>query len=230
MGLGRRSFSAAALAGLSIALFGAPAQASDADRARSLVRKAKATIDAFALNTDIGDFKGALRQARGVLVFPQVIRAAEVIGGAGGNGVLLVRDEESDSWLGPAFFGMRSASVGVQLGASTTETVILIQSQRALDSLLRGRIQMGGDASLSLWQNGMQSSASAGKDFAAFSVVKGVYAGVSVSGSSLSDLPWLNGAFYGEPIETGEIFKRKLTPPIAAGLRDAVAKAARPES
>ena len=206
------------------ALFvGSSARASDATSAAALVRDAEATIVAFAQDNDIGEFRQALSGAKGVLIFPHVVKAAEVIGGSSGRGVLLVRDQQTGDWIGPAFYALSGVSVGLQLGASTTRTVILLQSKEALDSVYGGKFKLGGDASMSLWENGMSAGALAGKDFAAFSTVKGVYVGISVAGSAIGTRAALNGAYYGVPVSAADILvERKVRNPAAAGLRNAL--------
>lgn len=86
------------------------------------------------------------------------------------------------------------------MGASTTRTVILPQTPRALKSPYSGRIKLGGDSSMSLWENGRSSGALTGKDFAALSTVKGVFVGLSVAGSAIGTRASLKGAYYGVPV------------------------------
>jgi lipid-binding SYLF domain-containing protein len=132
--------SAAALS-LAAALGSPPARAADASTAAALVRKAEGTINSFAQNRDLGDFRQALGQAKGVLIFPQIVKAAELIGGSAGKGVLLVRDEETGAWTGPVFYSMVSASLGLQVGASTTQTVLIVRTHKALQALYDGKVK-----------------------------------------------------------------------------------------
>ena len=95
-----------------------------------------------------------------MLIFPQVLKAGFVLGGSGGNGVLLVRDAKTGGWVGPAFYTMGSASLGFQAGASSAEVVMIINSQKALDSLYSNKVKLGGDASVGDRPQGRRAPAS----------------------------------------------------------------------
>ena len=139
-----------------------PARASDASDAKDLVLKAQATIDQFGRHKEFPTFSPALAKARGVLIFPQVLKAGFVLGGSGGSGVLLVRDTKTGKWIGPAFYTMGSASLGFQAGASAAEVVMIINSQKALDSLYASKVKLGGDASVAIGPKGTGTGVAAG--------------------------------------------------------------------
>ena len=198
----RRSLTVAGVAlAATVAMTGSPsARASDASDAAELVAKAQATIGEFGRNKDFPTFSPALAKARGVLIFPQVLKAGFVLGGSGGSGVLLVRDAKTGKWIGPAFYTMGSASLGFQAGASAAEVVMIVNSQKALDS-----------------------------DFVAYSAVKGAFAGLAIDGSVLDARGGLNSAYYGKkkttPIDI--LVKRQVAnKPESAALQAAVKKAA----
>ena len=106
------------LSGVSLA-----AHASDKSDAEMLVAKAKTTIQAVSTDSDFASLRPALANAKGVLIFPQVLKAGFVLGGSGGSGVLLIRDAATGAWTGPAFYTMGSASIGFQAGAQAAEMV-----------------------------------------------------------------------------------------------------------
>ncbi|WP_431273045.1 lipid-binding SYLF domain-containing protein [Variovorax ureilyticus] len=204
-----------------------PAHASDADDAKALVQKAHTTINAFSHNKDFTGLGAELRQSKGVLIFPQVLKAGFVLGGSGGTGVLLANDGKG-GWVGPAFYTMASASFGFQAGASAAEMVILVRSQKALDSLLTSKVKLGGDASVAIWKKGMGAGATIDADFVAYSTVKGAFAGLSIDGSVLDVRESLNTAFYGKPVTPADIVvKRDVSNPAAASLLAAVSKVAK---
>jgi lipid-binding SYLF domain-containing protein len=225
----RRNFTLTAGALSFAAAFGSlPAQASDAGDAAALVQKAQATVHAFAQNKDFTEFRESLRQAKGVLVFPKVLKAGFVLGGSGGNGVLLVRDEKTGSWSGPAFYSMGSASLGLQAGASSAQVVMLVHSQKALDSLYTSKVKLGGDASVAVWKKGMGAGAALSTDFVSYSMVKGAFAGLAVDGSVLEVRDSLNAAYYGKAVTPPDILvKRDVHNPAAASLQAALKAAAK---
>jgi lipid-binding SYLF domain-containing protein len=220
----RRTIALAAVA-LPTLLIGAslPAQASDASDASSLVQKAQVTLGDFVGNNEFPTLRPALAKAKAVLIFPQILKAGFVLGGSGGSGVLLVHDAATGEWTGPAFYTMGSASLGFQAGASAAEVLMVVNSQKALDSLYTNKLKLGGDASVAVGPKGAGTGASLGADFIVYSTVKGAFAGIAVDGSVLDVRQKLNEGYYGKPTTPVDILvKREPSNPQAAGLRDAL--------
>ena len=230
MDKGRRNFTlAAATVASTLALVSAPARAADdAAEAKKLVTEAQTTINDFASNKDFPTFGPALAKARGVLIFPQILKAGFILGGSGGSGVLLVHDEKTGDWVGPAFYTMGSASLGFQAGASSAEVVMIVNSQKALDSLYSTKVKLGGDASVAVGPKGVGTGASLTADFIVYSTNKGAFAGMAVDGSVLEIRDSLNKGYYGKAVSPIDILvKNAATNPDSAGLRAAVKKSAK---
>ena len=226
MNISRRSLALGVFA-LATATGSAPALASDASEAAELVRKAQATIAGFGANKEFPTFSPALAKAKAVLIFPQILKAGFILGGSGGNGVLLVRDAKSGRWVGPAFYTMGSASLGFQAGASSAEVVMIINSQKSLDSLYSNKVKLGGDASAAIGPKGVGTGTAFDSDFIVYSTVKGAFAGLAVDGSVLDVRQSLNNGYYGRKATPVEILiKQQHKKPEAAGLQAAVKKAA----
>jgi len=229
MNMTRRSLTVAGAAlAVAVATIASPtARASDASDAKELVTKAQATIGDIGRNPDFPTFSPALAKARGVLIFPQVLKAGFVLGGSGGSGVLLVRDAKTGKWIGPAFYTMGSASLGFQAGASAAEVVMIVNSQKALDSLYASKVKVGGDASVAIGPKGTGAGIALDTDFVAYSTVKGAFAGLAIDGSVLDVRKGLNSAYYGKKVTPAEILVRQAaTKPESAALQAAVKKAA----
>jgi len=191
------------------AVAAAPALAADdAAEAKALVANSKEVLSQFAANKDLPTFAPALGKAKAVLIFPQVLKAGFILGGSGGTGVLMVRDAKGD-WTGPAFYTMGSASLGFQAGASAAEVVMIVNSQKALDSLYSNKFKLGGDASVAAGPKGVGTGASVAADFVVYSTVKGAYAGMSVDGSVLDVRQSLNQAYYGKQATPVDILVKK---------------------
>lgn len=200
-----------------------PAFASDAADASALVDKAQSTVSAFASNKDFPSLKPALAKAKAVLVFPQILKAGFILGGSGGSGVLLVHDEKTGNWVGPAFYTMGSASLGFQAGASSAEVLMVVHSQKALDSLYTNKLKLGADASVAIGPKGVGTGASITADFVAYSTVKGAFVGMAVDGSVLDVRDTLNSAYYGKPASPTDILlKQTVSNPASAGLQSAL--------
>jgi len=225
----RRTFALAIGAlGFSAALFSVPALATDAEDAKGLVQKSQATISGFAASKDYASLGPALGQAKAVLIFPQILKAGFILGGSGGSGVLLVRNEKAGTWSGPAFYTMGAASLGFQAGASAAEVVMVVHTQKALDSLYSTKVKLGADASVAAGPKGIGTGAAIDADFIVYSKAKGAFAGLAVEGSVIDVRENLNAAFYGKPATPVDILVSKtVSNPAATGLQAAVKKAMR---
>jgi lipid-binding SYLF domain-containing protein len=206
-----------------MALSGMPAIASDASEAKSLVEKAQLTVDAMASNKDFSSFKSDLGKAKAVMIFPQILKAGFILGGSGGSGVLLVRDAATGNWSEPAFYTMGTASIGFQAGASAAEVVMLVHTQKALDSLYTNKLKLGADASIAVGPRGAGTGAALSADFIVYSRVKGAFVGMAVDGSVLDVRESLNTAYYGKPVTPLDILvKQGASSPDSAALQAAL--------
>jgi lipid-binding SYLF domain-containing protein len=203
-----------------------PVMASDASEAISLVDKSKTTINTFAADKDFSGMKSALSKAKAVLIFPQILKAGFILGGSGGSGVLVVRDEKTGTWGNPAFYTMGTASIGFQAGVSAAEVVMIVHTQKALDSLYTNKVKLGADASVAVGPKGVGTGASVTADFVVYSQAKGVFAGLVVDGSVLDVRESLNAAYYGRSATPVDILvKQEASNPASAGLQAALTRA-----
>src|SRR6185503_9148310 len=94
-----------------------------------------------------------------MLILPQMVRAAFIVGGSGGSGVLIARDEKAGKWKGPAFYTLGGASFGFQAGADAAEVVILAMTERGVTKLLSPQVKLGADVSVAAGPVGGGASA-----------------------------------------------------------------------
>ena len=222
---GRRRTNQAVLAAAAWLVLPA-ARADDAADARGVVDKARIAIEALAADKNFEGLRTGLKQARAVLIFPQIIKGGFFVGGSGGTGVLLVRD--GDSWVGPAFYTIGSASIGVQFGGEAAEVAILVNSQKAIDGLYGNQFKLGSDASIAAGPVGKGGGIAFTSDLMSFSRSKGAFAGVSLEGSVIDVRDSLNNAYYGRKVTPIEILvKRSMASPQAGALRAALKAAAK---
>jgi lipid-binding SYLF domain-containing protein len=223
----RRRALLATAAGAALLLAAPITRADDAADARALVDKSRITIESLAADKNFDALHAALKQARGVLIFPQIIKGAFFVGGSGGSGVLLSRDEKG-AWKGPAFYTIGSASIGIAFGGEAGETVIVVNSQKALDGLYANKFKLGADGSVSAGPVGQGGNVAFTTDMMSFSRSKGAYAGISFDGSVLDVRDSLNHAYYKAKVTPLDILVRgKPVAAEAASLRAAVAAAAK---
>jgi lipid-binding SYLF domain-containing protein len=191
---------------------GATAQETDADEAK---RVAAATL-VFKEIMDAGDsaIPGViLDKAEGIAVFPTTIKAGLVVGGQRGRGVLSVRGE-SGTWSAPAFLTLTGGSVGLQIGAQATDLVLVIMNRRGLENLVRNQFKVGADASVAAGPVGRDAQAATDIQMRAqilsYSRARGVFAGVTINGSTIRQDRDANQRFYGQPYGTKQIVFERL--------------------
>jgi lipid-binding SYLF domain-containing protein len=130
-----------------------------------------------------------LAQARAIAVFPGVSKGAVIFGGRYGQGVVSVRRPAGDQWSAPALFTIGGGSFGLQIGGQVVDLVLLIMTQKGVDSLLRSEFTLGGDATLAAGPKSLHEGADTDGRFKAeiFSYARssGLFAGVSFEGASV---------------------------------------------
>ena len=204
----------------------AAASSKDAADAQETVDSAKATVSNFKADPDMGWFRDNVKNAKGVLVVPSLVKAGFVFGGSGGNGVLLGRDEKSGRWSYPAFFTMGSATFGFAAGIEKSEVILMIMTNKGMDSMLSTSFKLGGDVSVAVGPVGAGAKAQT-VDVIAFSRAKGIYGGINLEGAVISTRDAMNSAYYGKPVRTVDIIvKRSVHNKKADGLVAEVRKVA----
>ena len=148
---------------------------------------------------DRGIPRELLDKAEAVAVFPGVLKAGFVVGGRGGSG--LISRRVTGGWGAPAFFKLGGGSVGLQIGASKTDFVLLFMNEEALKGLLEDKFEMGGEASAAAGPVGRSASATTNLTLDAgilsYSRSKGLFAGLELKGAVINPDNNLNEALYG---------------------------------
>jgi lipid-binding SYLF domain-containing protein len=143
--------------------------------------------------------KDLLDKAEAVAVFPNVIKAGFILGGRGGNGVISRRVR--GGWSAPAFFKLGGGSIGLQIGASSTDFVLLFMNEEALKGLLEDKLEIGGEGSVAAGPVGRAASASTNLTLDAgilsYSRSKGLFAGLELKGVVIDPDNDDNEAVYG---------------------------------
>lgn len=202
--------------------------AADADDAQAIVEKARITFNSFMRDKDYSYFQENIAKARGVVIYPQVLKAGFIFGGSGGNGVLFLKDKDMKDWSGPAFYTMGSVTFGLQIGGEAAEVVMLVMTQKAVDTLFSNSMKLGADASIAAGPVGAGAKANIVADFISFARSKGAYAGLNLEGSVLDVRDSLNKVYYGQEVRPVDILvKRAVSNPGAKGLLDDLQKASK---
>ena len=190
------------------------AYADDKTEAQSIIVKSKGVLTDLMGEDAYSWLHTYLKTAKGVIIFPQVLKAGFFIGGSGGTGVLLVRDVATGTWSEPAFYTLGSVTFGLQIGGESAEVIMVAMNQKALDSLLASSVKLGGDASVAVGPvgggaKGAVTVPAVTADFVSFTRAKGLYAGLNLEGSVLAVRDGLNSAYYNKAVTPKDIIVMK---------------------
>jgi len=218
---------AALCALVAVTLAGCASQPVPPSEPDALVTEARTTLSNFIRDPDQTWIQENLGRAKAVLIAPQIVKAGFIVGGSGGRGVLVARD--GAAWAGPAFYNLATASVGFQAGVEVSEAIIVVMTDKGLNSLLSSSFKMGGDASIAAGPVGAGAKSTVTADLITFTRAKGIYGGLNLDGTVVStNVPW-NDAFYGRSnvLPPDILIRRTVTSPKSAALVADVARATR---
>jgi lipid-binding SYLF domain-containing protein len=154
-----------------------------------------------------------LDKARCVIVMPSVLKAAFVVGGSYGRGTMVCRTDKdfSGPWGAPAMYALEGGSVGFQIGGEATDFVFLVMNDRGVSSLLRSKVKLGADASIAAGPVGRAAAADTDtymrSEILSYSRARGVFAGISLEGSTLRPDDDANHNLYGHSVTAIQILK-----------------------
>jgi SH3 domain-containing YSC84-like protein 1 len=164
-----------------------------------------------------------INKAECIIVFPSVLKAAFVIGGSYGRGAMICRSGEhfTGPWSAPTMMALEGGSVGFQLGGEATDFVLLVMNPRGARSILSSKVKLGADASAAAGPKGRTANASTDVTMRAevlsYSRARGLFAGLSLEGSTVRPDNDANERVYGKKVEAESIvFKGAVAVPPAA--------------
>jgi SH3 domain-containing YSC84-like protein 1 len=203
-----------------------PALAADpGDEAREHVLRAEITLSHFMRDPNMKWIRDNIGRATAVVIVPEVVKAGFIFGGSGGRAVVLAKKRDSGKWAGPAFYTIGTASVGFQIGLEVSEVLIVVMTQKGLDSLLATSAKLGGDASIAAGPVGIGAAGDVTADMVSFNRAQGLYGGLNLTGSIVKVNDEWNAAYYYPKITPVDIFVRfDLEDPQSMALRDAISK------
>src|ERR1700690_3275337 len=155
--------------------------------------------------------QGAIEKADCVIVFPSVLKAAFVVGASYGRGAMVCRTGEHfrGPWGAPAMYALEGGSVGFQIGGQATDLVLLVMNDRGASSILSSRVKLGGNASIAAGPVGRDAAANTDAymraEILSYSRTRGVFAGVSLEGSTLRPDDNATEDVYGQKLTAREI-------------------------
>src|SRR6202790_4747283 len=159
-----------------------------------------------------------LDKAECVIVYPSVLKAAFVIGGSYGRGAMTCRTGEhyTGPWSAPTMMALEGGSIGFQLGGQATDFVLLVMNPRGAHSILKSKVKLGADASAAAGPKGRTANASTDATLRAevlsYSRARGLFAGISLEGSTVRPDHDGNERVYGKKLEAEDIIFKGAVP------------------
>jgi lipid-binding SYLF domain-containing protein len=212
---------ATALVGLPALLYAATARADDKEEDR-LENAGKVAKEIMDIPDEIP--QDLLDKADCVIVFPSVLKAAFIVGASYGRGAMTCRsgDDFRGPWGAPTMMALEGGSFGLQIGGEATDFVLLVMNKRGADAILSSKVKLGGDASAAAGPVGRTAAASTDVTMRAeiltYSRARGLFAGISLEGSTLRPDNDANERIYGKRVNAKDVVLHG-TVPIPASAR-----------
>ena len=191
-----------------------------------LVDKSQITLGDFVSDPNMEWLVNNMQNAKAVVIVPSMIKGGFFLGGSGGRGVLLVRNEKTGKWHGPGFYSLGAVSFGLQFGGQKAEVIMLVMTQKGLKSLYSSSFKLGADVAVAAGPVGAGASTKAAgfkADYLSYARAKGAFLGFSLEGAIIKINDEWNQSYYGRQVKPKDIFDTHgVNNPSAAKLQAAV--------
>jgi lipid-binding SYLF domain-containing protein len=215
---------ALSLVGLTSLFVSRPTQADDQSKWNDRIENSGMVVKEI-LNVPDDIPQDLIDKADCVIVYPSVLKAAFGIGASYGRGLMTCRSGEDfrGHWSAPSMMALEGGSIGFQLGAQATDFVLLVMNERGAGSILSAKVKLGGDASAAAGPKGRDLSAATDVTMRAeiltYSRARGLFAGISLEGSTVRPDNDGNEAVYGKKLSAHDIvLKDVVAPPASAKM------------
>jgi SH3 domain-containing YSC84-like protein 1 len=202
---------------MALALIALPALAADDVKETDRLENAGTVMEEI-LNVPDDIPQDLLDKAECVLVFPSVLKAAFLVGGSYGRGAMICRSGQhfTGPWGAPSMAALEGGSFGLQLGGQATDFVLLVMNPRGATAILDSKVQLGAGMSAAAGPKGRDANASTDATLRAeiltYSRARGLFAGISLNGSTLRPDNDANEKVYGKKLTAGEIIRKGAAP------------------
>jgi SH3 domain-containing YSC84-like protein 1 len=197
---------------LALVMVAPPLLADDSKEAERLQNCGTVLKEIMDIPDDIPE--DLIDKAECIIVFPSVLKAAFVIGGSYGRGSMTCRSGEhfTGPWSAPSMMALEGGSLGFQIGGQATDFVLLVMNPRGARSILKSKVKLGADASAAAGPKGRTASASTDATLRAevlsYSRARGLFAGISLEGSTLRPDNDANQRVYGKKLEAESVIMK----------------------
>jgi len=189
------------------AAFAASHALAQADQ-RKLVTSATITLSSFLNDPEMAWLRQNFSRAKAVMIAPEITKASIIVGGSAGRAVVVARDPKSGRWVGPAFYTLATASIGLQAGITVSEVVTLVMTDKGVNRLLSNSFRMGGDVAIAVGPIDAAAQSHFVADLVSFSRGQGVYVGLNLDGTVVSIADDWNNLYYGKNVQAPDILLR----------------------
>ncbi|MDK2958171.1 MAG: YSC84-like protein 1 [Synergistaceae bacterium] len=180
---------------------------------KGLIQDSVTILREMSAQEDAGTMGDLLQQARGVAIFPSVLKAAFVFGAQYGEGLVLRRDNNTGNWYGPSFASVTGVSYGLQIGAQSISLVLVITNDDGFKGFMENNVTLGGDIAVAAGPVGRRGELGTDYKFDAsiysYSMTKGLFAGVSLKGASVGVSEQTNKDYWGKSITAENALGRR---------------------
>jgi lipid-binding SYLF domain-containing protein len=202
------------LMGLAALLVSMPAAAQDEEAER--LRLAATVFEEMMSTPDKAIPNAILRRAEAIAIFPSTIKGGFIFGGHRGRGIISVRDTTNDAWSTPAFLTLTGGSFGLQIGGQAVDVILVVMNERGLQSFLSNEFTVGVGASAVAGPLGRDAEAATDvvmqAEILSYSRTRGIFAGLTIKGSSIRSDDDANERFYGTKYDTRGLFSASPAP------------------
>jgi lipid-binding SYLF domain-containing protein len=212
--------------GMLLALAAVPMLAAPADNDKETDRlENSGTVMEEIMNIPDSIPQDLLDKAECVIVYPSVLKAAFVVGGSYGRGAMVCRSGEhfTGPWGAPSMMALEGGSVGFQLGGQATDFVLLVMNPRGAKAILSSKVKLGADMAAAAGPKGRDAAANTDATLRAeilsYSRSRGLFAGISLEGSTLRPDNDANEKLYGKKLTATEIIRRGAVPVPPSGRK-----------
>ena len=212
--------------GILFALTAAPTLAARADNEKEVDRLENAgTVMDEIVNIPDNIPQDLLDKAECVIVFPSVLKAAFIVGGSYGRGAMVCRSGEhfTGPWGAPSMMALEGGSLGFQLGGQATDFVLLVMNPRGVMAILNNKVKLGADMSAAAGPKGRDAEAATDVSLRAeiltYSRARGLFAGVSLEGSTVRPDNDANAKLYGKKLTATAIIRKGAVPVPSSGQK-----------
>ena len=174
-----------------------------------LIDRARVTVTSLKDFNDIGVIRPYVKGARAVVIIPAFVKAGFIVGGAHGEGVMVGRNLKTGAWRYPAFVALSEGSIGLQIGAETSEIIMICLTEKGVNALLSDGVKIGAEAGIAVLNIGAGREAATttavGADVVTFARSKGLFGGLSIEGAVLTQRQTSNTAYNGKSFSTRQL-------------------------